>query len=179
MSKLIVNTIEAQTYKYDSDTTGLTLNSDGTFNRGTIPYWALKGPSTSSIPANGTVKWGERADSEEAIIGQSLGGGCTYDVSTGEVTVSISGLYQVNIHANVRSNVSGTNSVGIELVVNGTDVGIRNYFSDTTHTIWQDMSFSTLVTLDANDTIRVDEYYGNTIQVDGNPWGGFSGYLVG
>ena len=29
MSKLIVNTIEAQTYKYDSDTTGITIGSAG------------------------------------------------------------------------------------------------------------------------------------------------------
>ena len=49
MSKLVVNTIEAQTYKYDSDTTGMTFNSDGNILRPNLIAFRATGNNANYV----------------------------------------------------------------------------------------------------------------------------------
>ena len=59
MSKLIVNTIEAQTYKYDSDTTGMTIAADGKIDFVRTDTYAEATYSSNlwAVTTNGIPDW--------------------------------------------------------------------------------------------------------------------------
>ena len=120
MSKLIVNTIEAQTYKYDSDTTGMTLSSNGSpvfENR--LDYVESTYPSSATwdITTNGIPSWHREITLAFDQISGSAGAVTEYQIYDGG-TIKTSGYRYVSYYASSSSTVTTSNR-------NNSDTGFR------------------------------------------------------
>lgn len=175
MGTLIVSTVQTQNIKADANTTAMTINAAGSVLKPELPFWRLRGPTnaeTGSTAALGTILFTAHTS------GDSTGGGVTH--ASGVVTVPTTGLYQINVHINARSENASYTHTGIAVQVNGADIDVRNYAEADVYTRWRDVSFSSIVPLNANDTIKViNNYTTHSINIDGNSWTGFTGYLIG
>ena len=192
MSKLVVNTIEAQTYKYDSDTTGLTLNSDGTFNRGTTPAWQLRPDSASNVtmPSGNTcIGWSTATGGVGlADKGLHLSGGCTLSgasghtnnrmnaENTGRLTVPIAGLYKMWTTIRIENSPTAGN---IYLFINGTQFA-RQHVELWAHRNYSHGFHSHVLDLAANDYIEVIvTCSGGNVSGRNDNVNWFSGYMIG
>lgn len=174
MGTLIVSTVQTQNIKADADTTAMTINAAGSVLKPELPFWRLRGPTpgNESTAALGTVLFSAH------VIGDSTGGGVTH--TSGVVTVPTTGLYQINVHVNARSENASYTHTGLSVQVNGADIDVRNYAEADVYTRWRDVSFSSIVPLNANDTIKViNNYTTHSINIDGTSWTGFTGSLIG
>jgi hypothetical protein len=167
MSKLIVNTIEAQTYKYDSDTTGMTLNSSGVAS--------FPNKLTRNIPAfraMGPVSYVAYSAADTLAYNSTTGNGLYnlgghYDTSTYIFTAPLDGLYYFKAHVLKQAEGAG----GIQLRHGTLGVLARSYDHG------RDFNVSGVFNLSAGDTIRATtetatEWYLGT-------YGAFNGYMIG
>ncbi len=173
---LIVSTIEAQNYKYDSDTTAITVDTTG----------RILTPARPSILVD--FHSGSAAGYEEVGNGSTLpfrnkvqGVGITQDVSEYAIIIPISGLYQVNMQ--VLAEDAGE---GIELAmtvggVASSNIILRNYTHETRscaiHAAWE---------FTANDVVRVFNntgasrgFYRHLLPGDTGRYSYWSTYLIG
>jgi len=149
MSKLIVNTIEAQTYKYDSDTTGLTLNSDGYAIKSKKPSVIVDMSQTSgsnvyvSVSAGDPIPFGYVVEGDSSLI----------NTSTYKFQCPVDGLYFISYYLHCN-----TAAVSAFIVRNTTRLGLNWNNDDTT------MVGSMLISCDAEDEVWLesqgsDSYY--------------------
>lgn len=147
MSKLVVNTIEAQTYKYDSDTTAMTFNSDGNIIRPNLIAFRATGNNanyvnTSPVPFT-TVTY-------------NYGGG--YDNTTYTFTAPIDGLYEFTAFFGIfRVNgASGNGYPRFRATIGGVDTdGLYTYFQAPTATAYVSGTLHDTYVLSANDAVKV------------------------
>ena len=90
MSKLIVNTIEAQTYKYDSDTTGMTIGSAGDVLKPNLPYFLVQSPHADATYTNQVIPY------SNVIVDQ----GSNYDTTNYCFTAPVTGVYMFSFTCN-------------------------------------------------------------------------------
>tara|TARA_Y100000389_G_scaffold205105_1_gene263234 strand:+ start:9391 stop:9978 length:588 start_codon:yes stop_codon:yes gene_type:complete len=114
MSKLVVNTIEAQTYKYDSDTTGMTLSSNGSPvfpNRVDYIDSTFPASATWDITTNGIPDWHREITLAFDQISGSASAEATYQVYDGG-TLKTTGYKYMSYYFNAGTpNVSDRNNV--------------------------------------------------------------------
>ena len=172
MSKLIVNTIEAQTYKYDSDTTGMTINSDGNILRPNLIAFKALGNNASYVNTTPV---------QFPTVSYNYGNG--YDNSTYTFTAPIDGLYEFTAFFGIY-RVNGTNGNGyarFRANISGTDTdGLYAYFQAPSATAYVSATLHDTYVLSANDTVKVIApsnsnwgYYSNVSELC------FSGRLIG
>lgn len=185
MSKLVVNTIEAQTYKYDSDTTGMTIDTSGAMLKPKVPAFRVAMTTTPSDTTDmnpvifDTVKFDNTSN---------------YSTTTGKFTAPVSGFYQFshsillqnvassddNIHVYYMFNDDTSNTNGNNWLFNRTDGSAANGtqgYGGYLNTVG-----GALMELDKNDTVHVRVSASGAITVHGNSsasWTNWSGYLVG
>ena len=171
MSKLVVNTIEAQTYKYDSDTTGMTFNSDGNILRPNLIAFRATGNNAAYITTS-PVPF--------PTVTYNYGGG--YNNTTYTFTAPIDGLYEFtaffgilratsssgNVYPRFRANISGTE----------TD-GLYAYFQAPTATSYVSANLYDTYVLSANDTIKINVAASNADYYNMSSECCFSGRLIG
>lgn len=172
MSKLIVNTIEAQTYKYDSDTTGMTFNSDGNILRPNLIAFRATGNTNNYINTS-PVPF--------PTVTYNYGSG--YDNTTYKFTAPIDGLYEFRAFFGIYrvNGSSGNGYCRFRANINGTDTdGLYAYFQAPTSTAYVPATLYDTYVMSANDTIQVIApsntnwgYYGNVSECC------FSGRLIG
>lgn len=172
MSKLIVNTIEAQTIKYDSDTTGLTLNSDGNILRPNLIAFKALGNNAAYVNTS-PVPY--------PTVSYNYGNG--YNNTTYTFTAPIDGLYEFTAFFGIF-RVNGNSGNGyprFRANIGGTDTdGLYAYFQAPTSTSYVSGTLHDTYVLSANDTVKVIcpsnsnwGYYNNVSECC------FSGRLIG
>ena len=170
MSKLIVNTIEAQTYKYDSDTTGLTLNSDGSMTRpNQVRFFArLSSDYAFSAGANGNWSTDDASWSTTINVGSGFSGG--------KFTAPVAGHYMfyASFYANPHSSSSYHGCYFHGSGVDSTTYGF--YASEGANDTAT--SLSAMYDMAANEEIKLAHYPSGsgTLKVSGTFW---YGYLMG
>lgn len=157
-----------------STTDGLTIDSSGRVLMPEKPAWRLG----VSAATNLTASTNQVVDFSTAESGYGfLRGGCT--VSSGVVTVPVSGVYQVQ--AKFRSGATGYGDATAVAILKNNSQYSRVYVTDNPHPNYSDVpALISLVELDANDTVSIRINPGaagnvNTLS-DGVNW--FEGYLV-
>ena len=166
MSKLIVNTIEAQTYKYDSDTTGFSLNSAGAITGRSIYYWHVTRTNTTNVTTNNDIVFNNVVDDDDSI----------YNSSTGILTIPVTGVYQMNIMAITANGNNGT-TIG---VYDSSNNLYNNMMMYTDATAWyQNASFSFTRKFTKDDTVKMRVTAGTIWSGTGTGQPQWSGYLVG
>lgn len=103
MSKLIVSTVEAQTFNYDSDTTGLILNSDGTVNESSkiLRGWYLNTAYTTTNSPVTLTNWTEINSTSQGFKPSGPSGAVT--VSSGTFGFGVTGIYRVHVNFHVNT----------------------------------------------------------------------------
>ncbi|MAD22694.1 MAG: hypothetical protein CMO44_00800 [Verrucomicrobiales bacterium] len=167
MSKLIVNTIEAQTYKYDSDTTGMTFDSSGVasfpnkLTRNIPAFRAMGAASYVAFSAADTLTYNSTTGNGL----YNLGG--HYDTSTYTFTAPLDGLYYFKANALIQSEGPG----GIQLRHGTLGVVARSYDHG------RDFNVSGVFNLSAGDTIRATTESATSWYL--GTYGAFNGYMIG
>lgn len=144
-----------------------------------VVSWRVQGPVTSDIDVAGdaVVQYGSAAGNV------AITKNCSWSTSGHYVTVNFPGIYQVNIHLNARSTSSSSQAYEIQISTDGgstfNDLSSRvvNYTSQGQN-IWSDLSFGTVVDLQAGDSLRLVNHYSNSAQADSTYYTGFSGHRV-
>lgn len=122
MSKLIVSTIEAQTYKYDSDTIGMTLSSNGSpvfANRVDYIESTYPASATWDITTDGIPSWHREITLAFDQISGSTGDAVSYQVYDGG-TLETTGYKYVSYYAGNGGTVTTSNR-------NSVDIGFQFY----------------------------------------------------
>jgi hypothetical protein len=104
-------------------------------------------------------------------------GNC-YNTSNGTFTAPVAGVYQFNFYSILLGNY--TNGA-ISFFKNGAAMtsGFNIHFSPPTANAWSNVTYSTLVYLNAGDFVYMINSSGFAINFHGDDWSSFSGYLVG
>lgn len=107
MSKLVVNTIEAQTYKYDSDTTAISIDSTGRVSTPNNPAWRVQATTAVTFTQTG-VTIPIQFINTDAVRNNFLQGGCTLGGSPNYlITVPVAGIYLVSLVMRIDGMGSG------------------------------------------------------------------------
>jgi len=167
MSKLIVNTIEAQTYKYDSDTTGMTID-----NAGRIVTEDVRPAFKAYYNAN---NWALSTGDVFVFDRTEFNVGSCYDTSNGKFTAPRDGIYHFNYYTIYTGNAGND---WISLQKNGSRIrGGDLHFSTTPGGNWDTIGSSTLLQLSSGDEITM--VAGTAHTYHGGNWSEFSGFFVG
>ena len=171
--KLIVSTIEAQNYKYDSDTTGMTIDDTGRILTSARP--AFLAYDSSSGWRNYTAHGGA-ADMVWGATRFNIGG--HFNTSTGKFTCPIAGIYHFHCWAYV-SQAAAKNY--LYLVKNGSEVQSTLMDNNNDNETAQ---VSGIVQCAANDLIHMwyqcqVDHSNNVYSGASEGWTGFEGYLIG
>lgn len=154
---------------------GLSIDSNGVVTKSVIPAWRVGLLSAYSPNASGTeltVPW-DNGSTENNF----LSGGIT--LSSGLITVPVSGIYQIN--ANTRYDNIGSGYIISRIVINNNSAGNREtYVIDGS----PDGSYLTLnvndtYSLSAGDEIRITVYSNVDTSWNIETQSTFSGHLVG
>ena len=165
MSKLIVNTIEAQTYKYDSDTTGFLLNSAGAITSRNPYHWQVR-RHAGTVSATSDIVF-DQVDADDNSI---------YDSSTGILTIPVTGVYQMNILAiSSTGDVNGT--IGVYNQSNALYDNMMIYFDATNY--YTNASYSFAKKFTAGNQVKLRVTAGSIYASNGSGNPVWSGYLVG
>ena len=173
--------IGVQTLQHTNGTTAATIDSGGRFLP-KMPAWNQIGiPNAPS--GNSAIIW------NSGNTGSFAKHGCTYNSSTGVVTVPVAGLYMVHFNLVCREQTAG-NTITLQIEIS-TDSG--STFDDATSASyalleqaeaasrWRTLSKTIVLDLGANNQIRIKNDSSETWEVpsDDNVGGNFSGYLIG
>jgi hypothetical protein len=165
MSKLIVNTIEAQTYKYDSDTTGFSLNSAGAITGRNPYYWHVR-RGGGNVSVNTDIVFDTVEDDDNSI----------YNSTTGVITIPVTGIYQMNF---LGIGTSGDNNIAVGVYTSSNSLYDQMMMYGDGSNYYPNASFSFARKFTKNDTVKL-RVTGGTIwagQGSGQPT--WTGYLVG
>lgn len=144
-----------------------------------VVSWRVQGPVTADIDVagNAVVQYGGAAGNV------AITKNCSWSTSGHYVTVKFPGIYQVNIHLNARSTSGASQAFEIQISTDGgstfNDLSSRvvNYTSQG-QDIWSDLSFGTVVDLQAGNSLRLVNHYPNAAQADTTFYTGFSGHRI-
>ena len=128
--RLIVGTIETQNINFDSDTTGMTIDSSGHILQPTKPaFFAYPSSDFSTGTGAGTT---QTFDTTQHNVGGH------YSTSTGKFTVPIAGVYLLGCTIAITNTTSVIVYLSAELTINGSVGSNKRY-----HGGWHEKSSST------------------------------------
>lgn len=164
--------IKVNNIQNSSGTSALTINSNGVVNRSVIPAWRISLASSEG-----------RAATTQSVIGFDettgndffLQGGCT--LSSGTITVPVTGIYHVT--ANIRVDSIGSGFVTVRIRKNAQNAGSTYTIYGTASVLYQTYTPSETFSLSANDTIQVTASSSIDTAWTVNGTSSFSGHLVG
>ena len=159
-------------------TSALTIDSSGRVSRGVIPAWRLCLSAQQDITTAGGS--GTDVTFDDSTTGNFgfLQGGCT--LSSGAITVPVTGLYQVN--AVLRFDDIGSGYIIMRILKNNDQGDKKELYviQGTPSTSYDTVSGSDLFSCTAGDTLRVSAMASADTSWHLDPNGcKFSGYLVG
>ena len=181
--------IKVDAIQNQSGTRAMTIDNGGIVATPAQPRWLLLG-IPNNITSQSTVIWGQSSFSPGT---QSQTNGCTYDSSTGYLSISKTGLYQMDINFIWRTSAS--NEVGIALegstdnfsssYAHGSSAASGGYiilqeFHD--HgTEWFTTHWGGMLNLTAGEKLRVRQTTSHSITVPNNDANGghWTGFFVG
>ena len=175
---LITTASNTTSLKNPNGTTGLAIDSSGRVTQPTKPAWRIgRGSSftvTSGQAANTVINFNLTSSTTRRFFTQ---GGIT--VSSGVVTVPVSGLYHVG--STVRFDGVGAGYTILAIRINNdTDSGTGTYnIKGTPDTNYFSLAESTVFDLNANDQVKVYYYVQTDTNFDVNLRSYFWGYLIG
>ena len=170
---LIVSNIEAQNYKFDSDTTGMTIGSTG---RVTTPN------KIAFLAVGNKAAYATTSPIAPATIVYNDGSG--YDASTGRFTVPVGGdgLYSFHLHMGIVNITTGGGNCYPQMVAmrGGTTLfSIYTYWSHPDTASYGSTHISRIHKLEAGDYVYLGfsqtnaNYYDNPSELN------FQGFLIG
>ena len=177
----MTSVIKVDNIQNSSGTSALSINSGGYALLNT-PAWNQVGIPNAPT-ANSVIIW------NSGNTGSFAKHGCSYNSSTGVVTVPVAGLYMVHFNIICREQTAG-NTIAIQ-IEKSTDGG--STFSGATSADyatleeaevgarWRTLNKTIILDLNANDEIRIRNDNSETWEVptNDNTAGNFSGYLIG
>ena len=152
--------------------TAMTINSDGVVNRSVLPAWRIRLANAESRTATTQLVIGFAETTTNDCF---LQGGCT--LSSGTITVPVTGIYHVT--ANVRVDNIGSGFVTVRIRKNAENVGATYTIFGTASTLYQTYTPSETWSLSANDTIQVTASSSADTSWSVSGTSSFSGHLVG
>ena len=175
--KLIVGTIETQNIKFDSDTTGMTIDSGGHVLTSARPFFHVYVDNGGSNPSSlGTLT----IIPFDGVV-SNVGGHFNTSSSGSDnhsFTAPVAGVYQFNWNLNVYG-VSSGDYIRQRIFKNGSGIQYLEY-NDSQTTGDQNYSASIALSLAANDYIQFYAQAQSTISLSaGTSWNVCTGYLVG
>ena len=177
LTTLKATNLEADTIKNSSGTSALSINSSGVITKDVVPAWRVSLTNSQSITSsatNVTVVW----DNTSSDNFNFLQGGCT--LSSGIITVPVTGLYQCN--AVTRYDSVTSSYIVTKIVKNEDQTGQRDLYmiDGSPPSNYQNVNGSDVFSCIAGDTLRVWVYASAdtswTINLHGSK---FSGFLIG
>tara|TARA_B100000575_G_C23094798_1_gene631366 strand:- start:39 stop:551 length:513 start_codon:yes stop_codon:yes gene_type:complete len=170
MSTLKVGTIQDHT----NSTTAMTIDDAGRILTPARPAWRLQLNSSQSISGSlaGIVAW-----DNSSTNGNFIQGGCT--LSSGAITVPISGIYQIN--CSTRFESVGGAYIEQYMRVNGNGSHRAYHITGDPLDNYHSVSMGHLFKLAANDVfdIQVNTQTDTDYSIAGGQLSTFSGHLVG
>ena len=175
MSTLITTTLQGiNTIKYDASTTAMTIDSSGRVSRSLIPAWrvSLQSDQTHSSNSSFDVTFDKTSGD-----GNYIQGGCT--ISSGIVTVPLTGIYQVS--ANIRMNSVNSNYIELYLRVNASSSDRLYAIEGNPYEPYHSVCVSGALSLSANDNVKVHMYAGGDTShiVKSGNLSSFTGVMIG
>ena len=169
--------LKVDTIQNTSGTTALTINSDGRVLQPAKPAWRLGMTNNHVISTSGGSGTTINFTSSSASRFDFIQGGCT--VSSGEVTVPVAGVYQVNM--TLRINGVGSGYIIGRITRNGDvdttkEMYVINGSPDGTY---DNLTGSDCFLCSANDTLRVQVATQSDSDYNVGMDSQFSGFLVG
>ena len=152
--------------------TAMTINSNGVVNRSVIPAWRISLASSESRTATTQNVIGFDETTGNDFF---LQGGCT--LSSGTITVPVTGIYHVT--ANIRVDSIGSGFVTVRIRKNAQNAGATYTIYGTASVLYQTYTPSETFSLSANDTIQVTASSSVDTAWTVNGTSTFSGHLVG
>ena len=175
MSTLIATTLQGiNTIKYDTSTTAMTIDSSGRVSRSVIPAWRVGLNSNQTHSSNSSF---DVTFDKTSGDGNFIQGGCT--ISSGIVTVPITGIYQVS--ANIRMNNVNANYIELYLRVNASGTDRLYAIEGNPYEPYHSICVSGALSLNANDNVKVHMYGGGDTShtVASGQLSSFTGVMVG
>ncbi len=175
MSTLITTTVQGvQNIKYDASTTAMTIDSSGRVSRSLIPAWRVTLQSDQNHSANSSF---DVTFDKTSGDGNFIQGGCT--ISSGIVTVPLTGIYQVS--ANIRMNNVNSNYIELYLPVNGSGSDRLYAIEGNPYEPYHSVCVSGALSLSANDNVKVLMYCGGDTShtVKSGNLSSFTGVMIG
>ena len=174
----MASTLKVNTIQHTGGTTGMTIDSAGRVFQPAKPAWRI-GRGTSFTVTNGqdsntVIDFDLTSDTTRRFFTQ---GGIT--VSSGVVTVPVSGIYHVG--STVRFDAIGAGYTLLQIRINNdTQSGQGTYMlKGAPDTNYFSLTESTVFDLNANDQVKVYYYTQSDTNFDVNLRSYFWGYLVG
>jgi len=172
MSEILVNEI-----KHRNGTSAMTINSDGTINRSVLPAWRVSLVNDMTGLGSNTLYAITFDDISNTTRNLFIQGGCT--ISSGVVTVPVSGIYQINANIRVDDISSGYANMKIEINSSSTSNTTTYSIEGTPSGSYQTISAHSIFKLDANDTVRITMYSSSDGSWQVQDYSSFSGALIG
>ncbi|QDP57944.1 MAG: hypothetical protein Unbinned2189contig1000_29 [Prokaryotic dsDNA virus sp.] len=164
--------IKVNNIQNSSGTSALSINSNGVVNRSVIPAWRISLASSESRTATTQNVIGFDETTGNDFF---LQGGCT--LSSGTITVPVTGIYHVT--ANIRVDSIGSGFVTVRMRKNAQNAGATYTIYGTASVLYQTYTPSETFSLSANDTIQVTASSSVDTAWTVNGTSSFSGHLVG
>ena len=170
--------LKVDTIQNTGGTTGLTIDSSGRVTRPVIPAWRLCLSALQNITTAGGSGTDVAFDDSSAGNFGFLQGGCT--LSSGVITVPVTGLYQVN--ATLRFDDIGSGYIIMRILKNNGQSNKQELYviNGSPSTSYETLSGGDVLSCTANDTIRISAMASADTSWHLDPNGcKFSGYLIG
>ena len=170
----MTSTLKVDQIQNSSGTSGLSIDSNGVVTKSVIPAWRVTRSSNQSGLSNQTNVAQFNTTSGKNCFIQ---GGCT--LSSGVITIPVTGLYQINF--NLRFDGIGSGYIVGRISINNTTSSDSQTYviAGSPSSSYENTSGSDVYSLNANDTVRI--YY--SVSDDTNwtfhRYSTFSGHLIG
>ena len=175
MSTLITTTAQIGTIKdAGGNETAMTIDSSGRVSRSVIPAWRVGLTNVQTHSANSSF---DITFDKTSGDGQFIQGGCS--ISSGIVTVPITGIYQVS--ANIRMNNVNANYIELYLRVNASSSDRLYAIEGNPYEPYHSICVSGALSLNANDNVKVHMYAGGDTShtVSNGQLSSFTGVMIG
>ena len=170
----MTSTLKVDQIQNSSGTSGLSIDSNGVVTKSVIPAWRV----TRGVTQTGLSNQTEVAEFD-TTSGRNcfIQGGCT--LSSGVITVPVTGIYQINF--NLRFDGVGSGYlVGRISINNSTTSDQQTYIIvGSPSSSYENASGSDVYSLNANDTVRIYHTVSSDTSWSFHKFSTFSGHLIG